>query len=286
MEDAPETLLAGHYFLAVEGLALIRNWLYQPSDMRPMIEDVKAIVARLEDFPNSLEIPVTRHDVEAGYTKWAPRYDGPNPAIEVEEPIVRSIVGQLEPGVALDAACGTGRHAAMLADLGWHVIGVDATPAMLEVAKAKMAEADFRAGRLEALPVEDASVDVVTCALALTHVEELGPVINEFARVLKPGGRIVLSDIHPFNVFLGGGAVFPTGDEAITVNYVPNLLHPVSEYVTAFVGAGLAVRACVEPTITEAIAGGFPSFGVFPDATLKAYVGLPFLLIWELEKPA
>src|SRR3954454_5319294 len=147
MGDASDTLLAGHYFLAIEGLALIRHWVDQPSGLHPMVEDIRSIVDRLDEFPNSLQIPVTRHDVEAGYTKWAPRYDGPNPAIEVEAPIVRGILAGIEPGIALDAACGTGRHAAMLAELGWKVIGVDATPAMLELAKQKVADADFRAGR-------------------------------------------------------------------------------------------------------------------------------------------
>jgi hypothetical protein len=96
----------------------------------------------------------------------------------------------------------------------------------------------------------------------------------------------VLSDIHPLNVFLGGAAVFPTGADAITVDYVPNLFHPISDYVTAFVTAALSVQRCIEPVMSEAVAGGFPSFGVFPEATLKAYVGLPFVLIWELVKAA
>jgi len=126
--------------------------------------------------------PLTEHEVESGYTEWAPRYDGPNPAIAAEQPIVHRMLEAVAPGVALDAACGTGRHAAKLAELGHRVIGVDTTNAMLDVAREKVPEAEFRVGRLEALPVDDASVDVLTCTLALTHVEQLGP-LEDLRRV-------------------------------------------------------------------------------------------------------
>ena len=89
----------------------------------------------MDEFPNSLTIPMREHDVEEGYTAWAASYDGPNPAIEGEQPIVHGMLEALEPGVALDAACGTGRHAAKLAELGHRVIGVDATEAMLAIAR-------------------------------------------------------------------------------------------------------------------------------------------------------
>ena len=83
------------------------------------------------------------------------------------------------------------------------MIGVDATDAMLEVARAKVPDADFRRGALEDLPSRTSPVDVVTCALALTHVPtSAGPA--RVRAVLRPGGTAVLSDIHPSNTLLGG----------------------------------------------------------------------------------
>ena len=102
---------------------------------------------------------------------------------------------------------------------------------MLDLARAKVPGADFRIGTLEALPVEDASVDLVTCALALTHVPALRPVVGEFARVLRPGGRAILSDVHPFMAMTGGVAAFPAPDGARGVPYVENIVHQASEYV-------------------------------------------------------
>ena len=73
-------------------------------------------------------------------------------------------------GVALDAACGTGRHAAYLAQLGHQVIGVDSSPEMLAVAREKLPDVEIHLADLNALPVADDGVDVVVCAFALTHV--------------------------------------------------------------------------------------------------------------------
>jgi 2-polyprenyl-3-methyl-5-hydroxy-6-metoxy-1,4-benzoquinol methylase len=152
-------------------------------------------------------------------------------------------------------------------------------------ANAGVANVEFREGRLEALPVDDASVDVVTCSLALTHVEDLDPVVAEFARVLRPGGWAVLADIHPQLATFGGAAVFPGGGEQLELRYVPNLVHLASEYVRAATAAGLEVAECHEPPIPESAIVTNPAFPVVPDAVRGAFEGLPSLLIWRLTKP-
>src|SRR5690349_3966883 len=79
--------------------------------------------------------PVT---VAEGYDAWSGDYDQPgNQLIDIEQPVIQEIVSRLQPGTALDAACGTGRHAEYLASLGHAVTGVDASPGMLAVARAK-----------------------------------------------------------------------------------------------------------------------------------------------------
>lgn len=285
MARRSETLLAGQYFLAVEGLALLRRVLTHPAEGEPRVAEIRAIASAFEEFPHSLAIPMIEHEVEDGYTEWSKTYDGPNPAIEAEEPVVHTMLAELPIGVALDAACGTGRHAEHLAKLGHRVIGVDTTDAMLDVARAKLPEVELRSGRLEALPVDDRSIDVLTCALALTHVEDLEPVMREFARVLRSGGTAVLSDIHPFNTIVGGSiAGFSGGDLRNGIPYVLNRTHVISDYLRAFASAGLAIVDCVEPRFSDAQIERLPSYGLYPEATRQAFAGIPFLLIWRLQR--
>jgi ubiquinone/menaquinone biosynthesis C-methylase UbiE len=285
MSPRAESLLAGQYFLAVHGLSIVRTLFVDEAAAQASTEAMRAIAADFDEFPHSLSIPLRELDVEAGYTQWSARYDGPNPAIEGEEPVVHKMLTDLPVGTALDAACGTGRHAAKLVQLGHEVIGVDRTEAMLDIARAKVPEADFRRGRLEDLPLDDESVDLVTCALALTHVPDLEPVLREFRRVLRPDGTVVLSDIHPLNTILGGGlAGFPDEDITKGIPYVLNRTHPIAAYIAAFRAAALTIADCVEPTIGEGQLRALPSNAFYPDATRRAFEGLPYLLIWQLRR--
>ncbi len=284
MSERTEILRAGEYFLAVQGLAMIRACIAEPTIARRRVAEIRDILDHFDEMPHRLELPVTEHDVETGYSRWAPNYDGPNPAIEREEPAMRSLLSALTPGTALDAACGTGRHAFTLAELGHNVIGVDATEAMLAIARGKVPTADFRRGTLDALPVEDASVDVVTCALAVEHVRDLDPVFREFARVVRPGGQVILSDMHPVWRTTGGVAGFPTDDGSLGVPFVAGFTHQVSEYIGAFLAAGFTMKACIEPLVDEETLHIFPSNRIYPDATREAFLGLPLVVIWHLTR--
>ncbi|MGH9231263.1 MAG: class I SAM-dependent methyltransferase [Acidimicrobiales bacterium] len=285
MTESREEMLAAQYFTAVAGMAAMRHCLTEPSTVRTRLDDVRAVVDRLDEFPNSLVVPLVEYDVSPGYDAWAPRYDEPNPAVEADEAEVRSLLADVEGRVALDAACGTGRHSAYLLARGFDVIGVDFNRSMLAVAESKVPAGDFRLGDLSALPVDDGTVDVVVCSLALTHVERLDPVIAEFARVTRPGGVVILSDIHPTAATFGGGAVFPTDRERFELHFVRDLVHGVSDYIRATMAAGLVVRGCREPVVPDSVITNNPAYAVVPDAVRQAFEGLPFLLVWSLEKP-
>ncbi len=95
-----------------------------------------------------------------------------------------------------------------LIEHGHDVIGVDQSPAMLKLAAAKAPQAQFRVGHLTGLPIPDASVDLVLCALALCHLDDVGEAIAEFRRVLRPGGRLIVTDVHPIMLLLTSQLIF------------------------------------------------------------------------------
>ena len=116
----------------------------------------------------------------------------------------------------------------------------------------------------------------------MAHLE---PALLEIARVLRPGGIAVLSDIHPFNTMLGGRiAGFPERDITQGIPYVVNHTHPISSYLAAFRAGGLSVVECHEPTISEVQLHALPSFAFYPEASRQALAGIPFLLIWHLRR--
>lgn len=98
----------------------------------------------------------------------------------------------------MDLGCGTGEVVAAVAPSVARVIGVDQEEAMLAVAHQRCAGLDnvelLHSG-LEALPLPDASVDAALCMLVLHHVEDLEACLAQAARVLRPGGRLVVLDM-------------------------------------------------------------------------------------------
>ena len=99
-----------------------------------------------------------------------------------------------------DLGCGTGEVAASLAPFVKHVIAVDRSPDMLRAARRRfrdLGNVDVRRGELEALPIQDGELDAATLLLVLHHLPDPLQALTEAARVLKPGGRLLICDMLP-----------------------------------------------------------------------------------------
>ncbi|MEV4251461.1 class I SAM-dependent methyltransferase [Streptosporangium canum] len=119
-----------------------------------------------------------------------------------ERPAMLELAGDVTGRRILDAGCGSGPLFSALRDRGAIVTGVDASAGMLELARQRLgADADLRVVDLASpLPFPDDAFDDVIASLVLHYLEDWGPTLAELRRVLRPGGRLLVSVDHPFAI--------------------------------------------------------------------------------------
>jgi malonyl-CoA O-methyltransferase len=188
-------------------------------------------------------------DPQAAYAMWAPTYP-PHPhnqLMEIEQQTVLSLLPDLTGMTVLDAGCGTGRYLHRLRALGAKPIGLDLSAAML--ARARDVTPRIARANICALPIDSMSVDVILCGLALGDVAHLELALAEMARVLRPGGCVVYSVVHPDGADAGWSRTFDAGGRQVAIN---SYWHSLDEHRQACRAAGLRVTAWQEPVLREA----------------------------------
>lgn len=123
----------------------------------------------------------------------------------VETSVVFDLAGRLRGKRVLDVGTGDGTYAIEAAERGAIVTALDLEQEMLDAAQARAAsrgvEVILQQGRAEQLPFEDASFDVVIAVTVLCFVPDAQRAVGEMARVLVPGGRVVLGELGRFSVW-------------------------------------------------------------------------------------
>jgi SAM-dependent methyltransferase len=118
---------------------------------------------------------------------------------------------------------------------------------MLARAREKIPQGEFHEADLHALPVANDSVDLVVCTIALVHVPELAGPFGEFARVLRTGGDLVVSDQCGLIGDIGLPLVRVGPDREL--GYIPVYPHRASEYLAAALPLGFRLVSCEEPRV-------------------------------------
>jgi ubiquinone/menaquinone biosynthesis C-methylase UbiE len=217
--------------------------------------------------------------VRAGYDRWAAVYDHDgNPLQALEGPVVRSAVGDVRGLAVLDLGCGTGRHSLWLAGAGATVTAVDFSDGMLAEARKKPGADAVRwlAHDLHRpLPFADGTFDLVVSGLVLEHLRQLDEFFAEARRVLKAGGRAVVSAMHPA-MFLRGAQARFTDPGSGDVIQPGSVTHSVAAFVMAAVRAGFRLDAVEEYAPDEALAQRVPR--------AAKYVGWPMLVVMRLAE--
>src|SRR5690606_12337036 len=114
---------------------------------------------------------------------------------------LQALLGLLDPDwVVGDLGCGTGQVSETLAPFVARIIAVDESPEMLDAARVRLAgrgNVELRRGELEALPIKEGALDAAVLFLVLPYLAEPAAALTEVARVLRPGGRVLIADMTP-----------------------------------------------------------------------------------------
>ncbi len=153
-------------------------------------------------------------------------------------------LARVQPGErALDLAAGTGDVAFAAAEQGARTVGLDITHRMLQLASAKAAAARFITGDMASLPFSAGVFDLVTTSYGLRNVPDLDTAIDEIARVLKPGGRLLSLDFNrPENVIVRGVYLFYLSVVGSTLGWLlhrdPDTYRYIPASISRYPGAG------------------------------------------------
>lgn len=186
-----------------------------------------------------------------------------------ERPAMLALAGDVAAHHILDAGCGSGPLTAALRDRGALVTGIDASVEMLALARRRLGEdaALHRVDLRDPLPFGDDTFDDVVASLVLHYLEDWGPTLAEFRRVLKPCGRLILSVEHPVIAYM---IQEPLPNYLATNSYsfewtfdgqsVPMTFwrRPLHAMFDAFTGAGFRLSVMSEPQPDPAARELFP----------------------------
>ncbi|MBD9528308.1 class I SAM-dependent methyltransferase [Paracoccus sp. PAR01] len=189
---------------------------------------------------------------------------------------------------ALDVGCGEGRFSRMMSELGVTTTGIDPTARLIETARTRHPQGDYLEAQAEALPFPDASFDLVVSYLTLIDIDDSDTAIAEMARVLRPGGTLLIANLNSFST---AGSWQGDGDSArgyLIDNYlepraewvswrgilIRNWHRPLGAYMQPLLAQGLRLAHFDEP----AAQGGEP-------ARITRYNRAPYHHIMEWTKP-
>jgi ubiquinone/menaquinone biosynthesis C-methylase UbiE len=167
---------------------------------------------------------------EAAYDLWAKGYDSQpdNLMLALDELLFAGLLQQteVEEKLVADIGCGTGRHWQKIYDRHpTKLTGYDVSEGMLAMLAVKYpASVTYKLSGNKLPELDDSSVDLIISTLTIAHIKDAAEALQEWNRVLRPGGNLIITDYHPTALQRGGKRTFRHNEKTISiVNYVHSI---------------------------------------------------------------
>ena len=178
-------------------------------------------------------------NVQQAYNVWADNYDTVvNKTRDLEGRALRTVLSQSHYENALEIGCGTGKNTEWLWGKAKNLVAADFSEEMLMKAKEKITAPNVVFHPMDIRQkwaFENDTFDLITCSLALEHIENIGFIFQEVQRVLKPNGRFYFGELHPFKQYQGSKARFDTESGVFVLDC---FVHNTSDFFQAGVQNG------------------------------------------------
>ncbi len=215
-----------------------------------------------------------------GYDRWAPTYEQ-----TVENAMDIALLDRVgidweAVGAAADLGCGTGRTGAWLAARGvGEIDGIDLSPAMLEMARARGVYRSLHEGEIADTGLDPGAHGLVVSCLVDEHLAGLAPLYAEAARLVRPGGCFVLVGYHPHFILASGMPTHFDDAESGEPVAIETHVHLLSDHVAAGRAAGLELTELHERLVDDEWVALKPKWERFRDQPIS------FAFVWVRRGP-
>lgn len=203
--------------------------------------------------------------ISKAYSAWAPNYDADrNLTRDLDAEVTRQLVGDDRIPVVVEAGCGTGKNTSYFSRIADEVHALDFSEGMLAVARSRVTSPNVlfqQADLTSDWPCAAKRAHLVSFNLVLEHIESLAPVLRKATDRLVPGGRLFISELHPFKQYQSSQARFldATGHEVKVQAYT----HHISDFLKAAEECGLELVRLNEWWHPEDQPGSVPRLATF-----------------------
>jgi ubiquinone/menaquinone biosynthesis C-methylase UbiE len=185
--------------------------------------------------------------IQEAYTQWSVTYDADrNLTRDLDKSVTERLLAPFRFSAIVEIGCGTGKNTLFLAGISQKILALDFSDGMLDQARAKVRfdHVTFTKADLSTMwPCPDQAADLVVCNLVLEHIQDLDFIFSEAGRVLMPGGRMLVCELHPYRQYQGTKANFQRDEQKTEI---PAFIHHLSEFVQAGRKSGFTLESLQE----------------------------------------